>query len=70
MLDKPGLRGPLLLTTLGVVLFIGYVLLKIAGVVGQPTDIGGGFILLVAYPCMIGGVAGLVSWHRNSRRDR
>jgi hypothetical protein len=64
-------RGSLLTVLSGVALVGIYFVLKAFDVVGQPTDIGGGFVLLVGYVLTAVGVV-LIALdlvrHRSERR--
>lgn len=51
----------------GVLLIVGYLALRSFGIgkIGDPTDIGGGVILLTGFACAgIGGVSGIVDFVR------
>jgi len=60
---KPArIRTPsIIVLAIGVVLIVVYFLLKHYGVVGQPTDIGGGLILLLGYIFAAGGLIMVIS---------
>jgi len=65
------LKSSLLALVLGVLLVGAYFLLKASDVVGQPTDIGGGLILLAGYVVTAVGAVLIgrdVLRYRSSRR--
>lgn len=68
MSSRRGFRGALLLTAVGAVLVVVNIALKAAGVIGQPSDIGGGLVGLVAYGFLVAGLIRLAIVRKDSRR--